>query len=235
MYGLTPSATTEKVDSPPPREQVEQLTMVLLFTKSAELVVVDARDRDVRQQPEDDQDPGDVEDPAPQVRRPERVEERVEHGLGVRVPVGGRCPPRRRRRRRRRPRRPRRPRRRAARRSASSSALGGGVGLGGRLGLIGDGFGLRGGFGSGGSATRSGSAMALGVSGRRRLGLAATASGSGRRFGPGLGLGDDRRAPERLRSWRATRAAPWPPSPARRRPRRPARSPAPRAAASGSR
>ena len=80
MYGFTPSATTEKFVSPPPENRSSRLKIALSFRNSLELAAVDARDRDVRQQPEDDEDPGDVEDPAPEVRRPERVEQRLEHG-----------------------------------------------------------------------------------------------------------------------------------------------------------
>ena len=43
-------------------------------------VAVDARQRHLGQQPEDDQDPEDEEDPAPDVRRAEGVEQRLEHG-----------------------------------------------------------------------------------------------------------------------------------------------------------
>ena len=35
MYGLTPNATTEKFDNPPPEKMSSTLTIVLLFTKSA--------------------------------------------------------------------------------------------------------------------------------------------------------------------------------------------------------
>ena len=80
MYGFTPSATTEKLVRPPPENRSSSPKIGLSSRKLASCVAVDARHRDVGQQPEDEQDPEDVQDPAPEVRRPERVEQGLEHG-----------------------------------------------------------------------------------------------------------------------------------------------------------
>ena len=82
MYGFTPSATTEKLDRPPPDSRSSTPNRAL-FWRYCELRLVDARDRHMGQEPEDDQDPEDVDQAAPDVRRPEGVQQRVEHGRGV--------------------------------------------------------------------------------------------------------------------------------------------------------
>ena len=69
-----PSATTEKVVRPPPREQVEQAEHRVEPEEPAR-PAVDARHRHMGQQPEDDQDPEDEEDPAPDVGRAEGVQQ----------------------------------------------------------------------------------------------------------------------------------------------------------------
>ena len=120
MYGFTPSATTEKLDRPPPDSRSSTPKRALFCEVLRELGLVDARDRHVGQEPEDDQDPEDVEQPAPDVRRPEGVQQRVEHrslrafvagrsaAVGAGVVAGDRlaASARRRRRRARRPARP---------------------------------------------------------------------------------------------------------------------------------
>ena len=83
MYGFIPNATTEKCERPPPENRSSRPASALPLTKLRELRLVHARDRDGRQQAEDDQQRQDVEDPAPDVRRAECVEERFEHGSGV--------------------------------------------------------------------------------------------------------------------------------------------------------
>ena len=100
MYGFTPRATIEKFDRPPPEIRSSTPMRALPAKNCCELLPVDARDRHVGQEPEDDQDGEDVEDPAPDVGRPEGVQQRFEHGLrglavvgrvGLCVDVAGRC------------------------------------------------------------------------------------------------------------------------------------------------
>ena len=83
MYGFIPNATTEKCDRPPPENRSSRPASALPSTKTFELILVHARDRHGGQQAEDDQQAEDIQDPAPDVRRPECIEERFEHGSGV--------------------------------------------------------------------------------------------------------------------------------------------------------
>ena len=112
-----PRATTEKFDRPPPEKRFSRPNSGLPCEERGELLPVDARHRHGGQEPEDDEQAEDDEDPAPDIRRPEGVQQGFEHeGLGV---VAGR--------RRgvvgasRRPRPPCRMRRRRPRRSASAA------------------------------------------------------------------------------------------------------------------
>ncbi len=89
MYGFTPRATTEKLDKPPPDSRSRTPKIGVVLEELVELVLVHARNRHVGQEPEDDQDPEDVEQAAPDVRRPEGVQQRVEH-RSLRAFVAGR-------------------------------------------------------------------------------------------------------------------------------------------------
>ena len=80
MYGFTPRATTEKLESPPPDSRSRTPKRALFWRYWASCGLVDARHRHVGQEPEDDEDPEDVEQPPTDVGRAERVEERLEHG-----------------------------------------------------------------------------------------------------------------------------------------------------------
>ena len=195
MYGFTPSATTEKLDRPPPDSRSRTPNRALFWRNCGELGLVDARDRHVGQEPEDDQDPQDVQQPAPDVRRPEGVQQRFEHG-SLRVVAGVGVVGLGRRRRRRRSSvasataSARRPARRGGGlvgRSATSAAVGGlGDRVGSRLGGLGVGLarrpsawrpsaawlGLRGGAAAS-SASASAAAASLRGLGRRPCGSAA--------------------------------------------------------------
>ena len=62
------------------REEVEQLQEGLRVEHLRERFAIDAGDRHVREHAHDHEHAEDVEDPAPDIRRPEGVDERVEHG-----------------------------------------------------------------------------------------------------------------------------------------------------------
>ena len=83
MYGFMPSATTEKCDRPPPEKRSSSPTSGVALDELLELRLVDARDRDRRQEAEDDQQPEDIEDPPADVGRAKGVEKGFEHGSGV--------------------------------------------------------------------------------------------------------------------------------------------------------
>ena len=100
MYGFTPHATTEKLESPPPDRRSSTPEQGGVLEELVELGLVDTRERHVGQDPKDDKDPEDVEHPAPDVRRPEGVQQRIEHrslracvaaglGLGASAGVSG--------------------------------------------------------------------------------------------------------------------------------------------------
>ena len=84
MYGFTPSATTENVAQPAAREQVEQAEQRVAAGRScASCAWLMPGHRHGGQQAEDDQHAEDVQDPPPDVRRPEGIEQGLEHGSGV--------------------------------------------------------------------------------------------------------------------------------------------------------
>ena len=90
MYGFTPRAIDREAREAAAGDQVQHAEQGVALEELLELGRVDARHRHVGQEPEDDEHPEDIEDPAPDVRRPEGVQQRLEHWLRVLV-VGGVC------------------------------------------------------------------------------------------------------------------------------------------------
>ena len=90
MYGFTPSADDREARQAAAREQVEQAEQGVVLRRTARAAPRStpgtgtwARNRKTIRIAEDE------EDPAPDVRRPEGVQQRLEHGLRALVVVGG--------------------------------------------------------------------------------------------------------------------------------------------------
>ena len=90
MYGFTPRAMIENDARPPPENRSSSWRKALCPEDLGQRLRVDARNGHVRERAHDDQHPQDEQDPAPDVRRAEGVDEGVEHRVsGLGGGVGG--------------------------------------------------------------------------------------------------------------------------------------------------